>query len=226
MPDHTPPGSTPARAIAVRGFSLGPYETNCYVVSAGRHAGCWIVDASFGPGPLIAAVRRAGLTPEMLILTHAHLDHIAGVNEVLGAFPGLPLAIHESEAHWPGDARANLSALLGFPVTCSPPTRTLRHDDRLTLGPTEWRVLHTPGHSPGGIALHCAAGGVALVGDSLFAGSIGRTDFPGSDHATLERSIRTHLYALPEETVVYPGHGPETTVGRERRSNPFVRPAG
>lgn len=209
--------------VGVRGLELGPYATNCYIVTAGGGGACWIVDASFGGTAIVREVKRLGLMPELLILTHAHLDHIAGVDEVRAAYPGLPILIHEAEAHWPTDPQANLSALAGFPVVCAPPDRLLRDGETLRLGGTEWRVLHTPGHSPGGIGLYCGAAKTLIAGDTLFAGSVGRSDFPGSDPETLARSIRTKLYALPEETVVYPGHGPTTTIGKEKRTNPFVR---
>lgn len=202
-------------------FTLGPFQTNCYVV---EHAGdCWFIDASFGPGAMIAHARSRGLTPRALIFTHAHADHIAGAGEIVRAFPGLEVMIHGAEAGWLTDAGENLSAGMGMPITAPPATRLLEDGEVLTLAGQAWRVIHTPGHSPGGITLFQAEEGVALVGDALFAGSIGRTDFPGSDFATLERSIRTRLYALPEATRVLAGHGPATTIGRERLSNPFVR---
>ncbi len=212
--------------VKVHAFPLGPYETNCYIVRPAGSATCWIIDASFGGKSLVQAAQRLGATPELLILTHAHLDHIAGVDEVRAAHPTLPILIHAAERHWLGDPQANLSALAGFPVTCAPATRVLNEGDVLMLGPTTWRVLHTPGHSPGGIGLyHAPAAGppILLAGDTLFAGSVGRSDFPGSDPKVLAASIREKLYTLPDDTIVYPGHGPSTTIGREKRSNPFVR---
>lgn len=206
-------------------MALGPFETNCYVAQpepAMPGDPCWIVDAGFDPEQLIALVRERSLRPELLILTHAHGDHIAGIREVLAAFPGLPLLIHEAEREWLADPALNLSLAIGMPVTAPAPDRLLREGDMLTLAGSEWKVLHTPGHSPGGITLYNAADGVALVGDALFAGSVGRTDFPGSDPRTLARSIREKLYTLPDETLVYPGHGPGTTIGVEKRTNPFV----
>jgi glyoxylase-like metal-dependent hydrolase (beta-lactamase superfamily II) len=151
------------------------------------------------------------------------VDHIAGVREVVAAFPGLPVIIHEAERDWLGDPLLNLSSFSGMPVTAPEASRLVRDGDELTLGGDAWRVIHTPGHSPGGITLYHAPSKTAIVGDALFAGSIGRTDFPGSDHATLVRSIKTRLYALPEDVRILPGHGPESTIGRERLSNPFVR---
>ncbi|VAX36938.1 MBL-fold metallo-hydrolase superfamily [hydrothermal vent metagenome] len=210
--------------IVYRGFALGPFETNCYVVRAVGSEGCWIVDAGFEPGELIGYVRQEGLTPEALVLTHAHADHIAGVREVVEAFPGTPVWIHEAEGAWLGDPQLNLSAAMGMGITAPGPDRLLEEGQELTLDGSCWRVLHTPGHSPGGITLSCESAGLALVGDALFAGSIGRTDFPGCSFETLEASIRDRLYPLPEETRCLPGHGPETTIGREKASNPFVRP--
>lgn len=223
LPPPPPPSETREPTPVVAGFSLGPYQTNCYVVSVPGDPACWIVDAGFEPGPLIEHVRSEGLTPRLLLLTHAHVDHIAGIFEVRRAFPGLPVCVHEAESEWLTNPLLNLSQLGGFPVTAPEPDRLLRDGEQLALGRTTWQILHTPGHSPGGIALVHEASRTALVGDALFAGSIGRTDFPGSDHETLIRSIRTRLFALPPETRIYPGHGPPTTIGRERSANPFVR---
>lgn len=208
----------------ITGVVLGPFETNCYVVRFPGSDDCWIIDASYEPTDLIEAVQRDGLKPVGLILTHAHCDHIAGVLEVLRAFPGLPIALHEAEADWVGDPLLNLSMMTGAPVTAPSPDRLLRGGEDLTLSGQTWRVLHTPGHSPGGVSLWHAPSRTLIAGDALFAGSIGRTDFPGSDHAQLIQSIRENLYTLPDDTQVYPGHGPSTTIGREKRSNPFARP--
>jgi hydroxyacylglutathione hydrolase len=231
-PQH--PGQTGAHTdasptLSLDRVTLGPFETNCYIVrQAPSKPGdpCWIVDAGFDPGPLIERIRELGLKPELLILTHAHVDHIAGVDEVLRAFPGTPVLIHSAEADWLSDPVKNLGLMMGMRITAQGPTRTLAHNEQLRLGGTAWRILHTPGHSPGGITLHCEGAHLAVVGDTLFAGSIGRTDFPGSDLATLETSIRERLYSLPPETTIHPGHGPSTTIAKERLSNPFVRAAG
>lgn len=221
--DH--PGGAPG-PCTIEGFCLGPFETNSYVIYPGgtrKGRPCWIVDPSFGPGQLIERVLELGLKPSLLILTHAHIDHIAGVDEVLRSFPGLPVVIHQLESRWLGDPELNLGAAIGMNVTCHGPDRTLREGEELELGGSRWRVLHTPGHSPGGISLVCDDQRVAIVGDTLFAGSIGRYDLPGADGRTLAESIREKLYRLPDDTIAYPGHGPETTVGREKRTNPFVR---
>lgn len=209
--------------LTIRRFTLGPYETNCYLVRPEGHPGCWIVDASFEPAPMIEAVKQSGATLEALVLTHAHVDHIAGVSEVRRAFPGVPILIHGAEAGWLNDPVLNLSAMSGMAITAPGPHRELAHGDALELGASRWRVIHVPGHSPGGVGLYCEPAGILLGGDALFAGSIGRTDFPGGDHDLLTRSIREQLYTLPGETRVLPGHGPPTTIAQERMGNPFVR---
>lgn len=211
-------------SLQVRTFTLGPYQTNCYLAWLKGSPDCWVIDASFDPEPIIKSVAELGLSPRRLILTHAHVDHIAGVSAVKRAFPAMQVAIHEAESAWLGDAELNLSAFSGTPVSTAGPDEVLREGEQLKLGDTSWNVLHTPGHSPGSISLHCAAAGVVFCGDALFAGSIGRTDFPGCSFEQLEASIRSRLYTLPDDTRALPGHGPATTIGREKRSNPFVRP--
>lgn len=221
---------SPAGTLRVEGFALGPFATNCYVVwvvgveggQGGR--GCWIVDAGFDPGRLIGRVRELGLTPTDIILTHAHCDHIGGLGEVLDAFPGTPVHLHAAESDWPGNPDLNLSGGYGVPVTTPPADRTLEDGQELALDGLIWRVLHTPGHSPGGVTLYQADSGIALVGDTLFNRSIGRFDFPTSDQDALFASIREKLYTLPDETRALPGHGPATTIGEEKQFNPFVRP--
>jgi hydroxyacylglutathione hydrolase len=217
-------------ACQIEAFTLGMWATNCYLVYYGdpgrpAAADCWIVDASFEPEPIAARISELSLSPRALILTHAHIDHIAGVNQLMSAFAprGCRLMIHENEEAWLTDPMLNLSMAAGMPVTARKADQLLHDGDTLSLGADTWRILHTPGHSPGSISLYSEHAGAALVGDALFAGSIGRTDFPGCDFDTLAHSIRTKLYTLPERTAVHPGHGPATTIGREKSGNPFVR---
>lgn len=232
------PGAGPGSAasggatlpVVIAPFTLGPFATNCYVVApapadakASGERPCWIVDASFEPGPLIEFIRSHTLRPERIILTHAHIDHIAGLDELRRAFPGVPVLIHEAEARFLEDPMLNLSGMYGVPYSAGPADVLLVDGQELHLAGLAWRVIFTPGHSPGGITLWCPGARVALVGDTLFAGSIGRFDFPTSDERALFASIREKLYALPDETRVLPGHGPSTTIGKEKRGNPYVR---
>lgn len=224
---------TDPAAIIVEPFTLGPYQTNCYIVrttgpggesgGGGGGGGCWIADFSFDIDLLLDRVGELGLEPEALVLTHAHVDHIAGLGAAKRRFPKAPILIHQDEERWLLDADLNLSAFSGIPVTAPPADRLLRDGENLVLCGQVWKVLHTPGHSPGGISFYHAGAGVCLCGDAVFNGSIGRTDFPGCDFETLASSIRTKLYTLPDATRLLPGHGPATTVGHEKRTNPFVR---
>ncbi|MDX2118391.1 MAG: MBL fold metallo-hydrolase [Planctomycetota bacterium] len=210
-------------ALNLEVFTLGPYQTNCTLLWTDGSTDCWIIDASFGPAPIARRIRELGLVPRAIILTHAHVDHIAGVTELVRQFKPLPVWIHQAERDWLADSELNLSVFSGVPVTAPGPDRLLQHGERLLLAGREWQVRHVPGHSPGSIALCSQAEPIAISGDALFAGSVGRTDFPGCSMRTLERSIREQLYTLPPETVFYPGHGPTSTIGDEMRSNPFVR---
>ena len=212
--------------LQIETFTLGDYQTNCYVVADGDTKDCWLVDAGMGPGAMIDHVREAGLTPKAVVLTHAHVDHIGGLAEVLEVFPGLEVMIHEDEWGFPEDATKNLSVFLTTPVEAPPATRKLVHGEKLTLGGLTFEVRHTPGHSPGGISLVEHDARVALVGDALFAGAIGRFDFPTSDGRALIAGIHRELMTLPDEVRVLSGHGPETTVGTERASNPYLRESG
>ena len=211
---------TTQNPVQIRSVPLGLYQTNCYTVQCANEL--WVVDAGFEPEPLLELIAEADTSPSALILTHAHPDHIAGVPAVLERYPGTPVYVHEAERRWLTEPDLNLSALMGEPISIAPPDQTLADGDTLTLGTSSWRVLHTPGHSPGSISLACESVPVVIAGDALFAGSVGRTDFPNSSPAVLAASIRTKLYTLPDNTTVFPGHGPSTTIGHEKATNPFV----
>jgi len=212
-------------AERIEGFVLGPYATNCYLVRSPGGEACWIVDASWGGGALLERAQGLGLRPEKLVLTHAHPDHIGGIPDIKAAMPDLPVAIHSAEKDWLNDPQKNMSARLGDDeLRVGEPDELLEDGQALTLGDSEWVVLHTPGHSPGGVSLYCADLGAVIAGDTLFAGSVGRYDFPSSDGDALSASIREKLYALPDDTLVLPGHGGVTTIGQEKASNPYVRP--
>lgn len=211
-----------AGELEIAGFCLGPWQTNCYVVWQRGGRRCWIVDASFDPESMIEMIEERGLEPELLVLTHAHLDHIAGVRAVRERWPAVLIVMHEAESEFLSDPVLNLSAMMPAPITAPPADRFIKHGDVLEMGDAKFEVRHTPGHSPGGICLYNAQNAVAINGDTLFEDSVGRSDFPTSDGNQLMRSIREQLLTLPDETRVLPGHGPATTIGRERRENPFL----
>jgi glyoxylase-like metal-dependent hydrolase (beta-lactamase superfamily II) len=211
--------------LRIQGFPLGDWQTNSYLVwieQQGRKP-AWIVDVGDRPAALIDAVRRSGAEVEAILFTHAHLDHIMGLPEVLRDLGDLPRLAHAVEHPWFTDPLLNLSALADVPpVSVAEPTGTLSEGQTLKLGPTSWRVMHTPGHSPGSVSLICDDAAAAIVGDTLFAGSVGRSDFPTSDPRQLDASL-ARLMRLDDRCAVHPGHGPSTTIGAERRSNPFLR---
>ncbi len=204
------------------------FGENAYVVYERRGGACWIVDPGFPPqsSRIKACIDDRRLAPRAILLTHCHADHISGVDTVAAMYPGIELHVSEGEQLLLTDANENLSAPFGMGITVkTPATHVLRSGDMLTLEETTWSVLDVSGHSPGGVAYFCAAAGVVIVGDALFAGSIGRTDFHNSDHDRLIRNIRHNLLSLPDDTIVHSGHGPSTTIGIERKSNPFLSDA-
>jgi glyoxylase-like metal-dependent hydrolase (beta-lactamase superfamily II) len=211
-----------ADTLNLQTFSLGPWQTNCYVISVAGQADCWIVDAGFEPAPMLDWIARANLTPSRLILTHGHLDHIAGIVDVTDRWPDIDVLIHPAERDFLTDPALNLSIMIDEPITAPPATGSIEHGQTLDFHGHLFEVRHTPGHSPGGVTLYCAAEKLAIVGDTLFAGSIGRYDFPTSNGPTLMRSIREQLLTLPDDTAIHPGHGPASTIGDERQSNPFL----
>lgn len=206
--------------LSIQSFRLGQWQTNCYVLSVGKC--CWIVDAGFDPEPMLDAIDDQGLTVEKVVLTHAHLDHIAGLHQVKQRHPDAPILIHQDEEAFLTDTRLNLSAGFVQPVVAPEADGTLEHGQTLELGGVRFQARHTPGHSPGGMSFCCEELGVAIVGDTLFAGSIGRYDFPTSDGPALIHGIKTQLLSLDDSTRVLPGHGPETTIGQERSHNPYL----
>ena len=206
----------------VVGLPLGALETNCWVVADDAGGPAVVVDPADDAPAILEAVGNRAVSA--IVLTHKHFDHIGAVRELVAA-TGAPLLIHAADAAGLSDPQTTGGAQFGFMHTAPSPDRELADGDVLTAGQLRLTVLHTPGHTPGGICLlaeDLSEGGPHLFsGDTLFAGSVGRTDFPGGDARALSSSIARKLADLPAETIVHPGHGPDTTIGRERRLNPF-----
>lgn len=198
---------------------VGPLQVNCYIVACPKTLEALVIDPGDDGERILDVVRSSGWRVVRIVNTHGHFDHIGG-NRTLVEATGAELLIHEFDL--PLLQKAQLHArVYGLNAEPSPvPARLLKDDDTVAFGDLLCRVIHIPGHSPGGIALHC--GDHLFVGDVLFAGSVGRTDLPGGDHDALVAGIRLRLWPFPGETLVHPGHGPDTTIAREKRSNPFV----
>jgi glyoxylase-like metal-dependent hydrolase (beta-lactamase superfamily II) len=200
-----------------------PFQENTYIVWRGGRGDCLVIDPGLEPELILAFLRDQRLVPASILLTHGHADHIGGNAALKEAFPNAPILVGAKDAVMLEDANVNLSACFGMAVTSPKADRLLHEGDCLDLAGITLEVLDIPGHSPGHVVFlyrdhPCRVFG----GDVLFQGSVGRTDFPGSDGRALFTGIRTKLFTLPGDTVVFPGHGPTTTIGRERRTNPFV----
>ena len=211
----------------IQTFTLGEWMTNCFVLHEDGEAAqgkrpCWIIDAGFRPEPMTAYIKKNELEPKAVLLTHAHLDHIAGLTALRMYWPDLPILIHQSEESFLVDPLLNLSVILEEPIIVPAATGFLTHGQEMTIAGRKCKLRHTPGHSPGGITFYFPDDKLAIVGDTLFAGGVGRTDFPTSDHDLLFKSIHDQLMTLPDDTTILPGHGPQSTIGQERKFNPFL----
>jgi len=204
--------------VILQRIPVGPLQVNCFLIGCPQTREAAIIDPGDEGERILDVLRRLELTAKLVINTHGHFDHI-GANRLVVERTGAELLIHRADLPLLENA-ARHAAMYGLQVTASvPPTQLLDGGEALELGTLNLRVLPTPGHSPGGISL-CVDGHV-FTGDALFAGSIGRTDLPGSDTEQLLAAIREQLLSLPDETIVHPGHGPDTSIGREKLSNPF-----
>lgn len=202
--------------MRVERLQLGPLETNCWIVDDGGSGPAIVIDPADGASAIVD--RLGDRQVAAIVLTHGHFDHLGGTEELIEA-TGAPLLIHEADADRITSAHGTGGALFGFDVSAPAADRVLGQGDIVEAGDVTLEVLHTPGHTPGCICLY--GHGHLFSGDTVFAGSVGRTDFPGGDSRALKDSIARVLAPLPDETVVHPGHGPDTTIGRERRINPF-----
>jgi glyoxylase-like metal-dependent hydrolase (beta-lactamase superfamily II) len=190
--------------IMLRKIVVGPFQTNCYILGHEPSLEGIVIDPGDDVFQITNEITKLGLKIQYILITHGHMDHIGGVKE-MKRITKAPVWIH------PSDARG-----LGFQ-----PDGNLYKGQEITIGSYKINVIHTPGHSPGGVCLH--APGAVFTGDTLFAGSIGRTDFPGGNHDQLIKGVVQKIFPLGDELRIYPGHGPASTIGRERAANPFFR---
>lgn len=208
--------------MILRALELGMFASNCYIVGSEATKEGMIIDPGAEGDVILEHVRELELDTKLIVATHAHIDHVGALRAVKEA-TGATFAIHEADAN--EKVMQGMARMLGaITRSLSPPPkpdRLLKEGDIIEIGDLRFTVIHTPGHSPGGISIY--GHGVVFTGDTLFNFGIGRTDFPGCSYETLMDSINSKLMTLPDETIVLPGHGPHTTIGIERQYNPFMR---
>jgi glyoxylase-like metal-dependent hydrolase (beta-lactamase superfamily II) len=199
-----------------------PFAENTYVAWQEGRTDAVVIDPGTEPDAILAFLQEHGLKPAAILNTHGHSDHIAGNADLKTAYPDAPLVIGAGDEPLLTDPDLNLSRPFGFEIVSPPADRLVREGDSVLFAGLTLDIREIPGHSPGHIVYVVRDAGIVFGGDVLFRGSIGRTDFPGGSFETLAAGIREKLYTMPDETVVYPGHGPVTKVGHEKRTNPFV----
>jgi glyoxylase-like metal-dependent hydrolase (beta-lactamase superfamily II) len=205
--------------LIIKSLAVGPIMANCFILGCEQTLEAAVIDPGDEADRILRALAEFNLTAKLIINTHGHFDYV-GANKRLNAVTGAPILIHPLDAPMLAQL-ADSAAAWGMQADNSPPPdRELQDGDDVTFGKIRLTVVHTPGHTPGGISLYTAR--EVFVGDTLFAGSIGRTDFPGGSFATLKESIQQKLFVLSDDLKVYPGHNQTTTIGVEKRSNPFV----
>ena len=206
--------------LAIEAFRCGPMDNGVYVLYDEEEGSAAIVDPSFDYEPVLAFVRSGGRRLEAIVNTHGHFDHVVGNAAFKALAPKAPLYLHPADAYLLA-AAPDSAARFGLSAPPSPPPdRAFSEGEDVELAGVTWQVFHVPGHSPGSVCLYRP--GILIGGDVLFQNSVGRTDLPGGDGALLLKGIREKLLVLPDDTVVYPGHGRTTTIGRERAYNPFL----
>jgi hydroxyacylglutathione hydrolase len=206
---------------------LGAYENNCYIVRKDNSSSdCLIIDTGLDAAPLLEELADRNLNPLALVLTHGHGDHIAGVEFLRRAYKNMRVYIHKADAEMLTSAAKNFSALVGEKIESGPADVLIETEGRMDFVGFKFDIIHTPGHTAGGICLYSPEDDIIFTGDTLFAGSVGRTDFAGADARKCMRqlieNIKTKLLTLPDNTKVLPGHGPATTIGLEKKHNPYL----
>ena len=201
--------------MIIKPVIVGQMKANCYILGCRETRQAVVIDPGGDYQRIIGRLKQQNLEPKIIINTHGHIDHIA-VNDKFN----LPIYIHELDAEYLVNPMKNLSMLFGPSYTSPSASRLLKDGDKVKLGRINLKVIHTPGHTPGGICLKTDK--ILFSGDSLFCRGIGRTDFPGASEEDLIKSIKEKIFTLSDDTLVYPGHGPYSTVGKEKRENPFL----
>ena len=212
-------------ALRIESIESSSFGQNSYIVHFGNSSDCFIVDAGFEAEKIIRFIKKKNLNPVAILVTHGHLDHIAGNGDIKEEWPECKIYVGKEDSEKLVNPKGNLSATYGVPVVTPAADQTLRDGDEITVADILVTALHLPGHSRGHLVYRIAGedGIVIFVGDVIFADSIGRYDFPDGNYSDLIDGIRDKILTQPVETVLYPGHGPKTTVGRELRYNPFLQ---
>jgi len=205
--------------LIIKDLTVGPIMANCYIVGCEETKVAAVIDPGDEADRILIILAEAGLTVQTIINTHGHFDHVSA-NQRMKEVTGAELLIHALDAPMLSQLSATAASWGMSSEDSPPPDRTIAHGDVVQVGNIDLTVIHTPGHTPGGISLH--SNKAVFVGDTLFAGSIGRTDFPGGDFGVLKTSIQEKLFSLDDDVTVYPGHMGLTTIGQEKRTNPFV----
>lgn len=206
--------------LTVHTVALGPLETNCYVLLTDGPT--WVIDPGVGASALLDLLEKLQTTPDRVVLTHGHGDHIGGIPELRQQCGEIPIACPAGDAGMLTDTEANMSLMFGVSIDVGAPDETFEPGQVLDQGRLQWHVLDTSGHTRGGVSLYSPQAAVAITGDALFCRSVGRTDIPEASGERLLGNIRKHLLSLPGDTVILPGHGPSSTIGQEQQYNPFL----
>ena len=206
--------------MIIKNIVVGPLEVNCYILGCEDTKEAAIIDPGENADEIISNIEKEGLNPKFIINTHAHFDHIGGVKVIQDHFK-IDFILHEGDLFLVENASEQATAFGLKPISKPVVNKNATNGEKVNLGNKSITVIHTPGHSPGGVCYY--SGNNVFVGDTLFAGSIGRTDLPGGSYDTLINSIKENLFPLGDSTIVYPGHGPSTTIGNEKEHNPFLK---